>query len=104
MQELLSHSLTAIESLKQVREASRNMKNTLDEQLDKFEEENNFLNLDPNEELVSFTSGKNPSPHSIQILLRTEEIDDEAFNDDTADLEASAEADPGPLALSLIHI
>lgn len=98
MQELLSHSLTAIESLKQVREASRNMKNTLDEQLDKFEEENNFLNLDPNEELVSFTSGKNPSPHSIQILLRTEEIDDEAFNDDTADLEASAEADPGPLA------
>lgn len=98
MQELLSHSLTAIESLKQVREASRNMKNTLDEQLDKFEEENNFLNLDPGEELISFTSGKNPSPHSIQILLRTEEIDDEALGDDTADLEASAQADPGPLA------
>ncbi len=98
MQELLTHSLTAIESLKQVREASRNMKDTLDEQLDKFEEENNFLNLDPNEDLVSFTSGKNPSPHSIQILLRTEEIDDEALNDDTADLEASAQADPGPLA------
>lgn len=98
MQELLTHSLTAIESLKQVREASRNMKDTLDEQLDKFEEENNFLNLDPNEDLVSFTSGKNPSPHSIQILLRTEEIDDQALNDDTADLEASAQADPGPLA------
>lgn len=98
MQELLNHSLTAIESLKQVREASQNMKDTLDEQLDKFEEENNFLNLDPNEDLVSFTSGKNPSPHSIQILLRTEEIDDEALNDDTADLEASAQADPGPLA------
>ena len=98
MQELLNHSLTAIESLKQVREASQNMKDTLDDQLDKFEEENNFLNLDPNEDLVSFTSGKNPSPHSIQILLRTEEIDDEALNDDTADLEASAQADPGPLA------
>ncbi len=98
MQELLNHSLTAIESLKQVREASQNMKDTLDEQLDKFEEENNFLNLDPNEDLVSFTSGKNPSPHSIQILLRTEEIDDEALNDDTADLEASAQADPGALA------
>ena len=97
MQELLNHSLTAIESLKQVREASQNMKDTLDDQLDKFEEENNFLNLDPNEDLVSFTSGKNPSPHSIQILLRTEEIDD-ALNDDTADLEASAQADPGPLA------
>ena len=98
MQELLNHSLTAIESLKQVREASRNMKDTLDEQLDKFEEENNFLNLDPGEDLVSFTSGKNPSPHSIQILLRTEEIDDEALSGDTADLEASAQADPGPLA------
>ena len=34
------------------------MKDTLDEQLDKFEEENNFLNLDPGEDLVSFTSGK----------------------------------------------
>ena len=98
MQTLLGNSLTAIESLKQVREASRNMKNTLDEQLDKFEDENNFLNMDPKEELVSFTSGKNPSPHSIQIVLRTDEIDDEVLGDDTEDLEASSTQSQSPLA------
>lgn len=98
MQTLLGNSLTAIESLKQVREASRNMKNTLDEQLDKFEDENNFLNMDPKEELVSFTSGKNPSPHSIQIVLRTDEIDDEVLSDDTEDLEASSTQSQSPLA------
>lgn len=98
MQTLLGNSLTAIESLKQVREASRNMKNTLDEQLDKFEDENNFLNMDPKEELLSFTSGKNPSPHSIQIVLRTDEIDDEVLGDDTEDLEASSTQSQSPLA------
>lgn len=97
MQSLLGNSLTAIENLKNVRSASRNMKNTLDEQLDKYEEENNFLNMDPEAPLVSFTSGKNPSPHSIQIVLRTDEIDEEALGDDTADLEAASQKEEGPL-------
>ena len=50
------------------------MKSTLDEQIDKFEDENNFLNIDPEAEKISFTSSKNPSPNSVQIVLRTDEI------------------------------
>ena len=46
------------------------MKSTLDEQLDKFEDENSFLNIDPEAEKISFTSSKNPSPNSVQIVLR----------------------------------
>ncbi len=30
------------------------MKSTLDEQIDKFEDENNFLNIDPEAEKISF--------------------------------------------------
>ena len=97
MQSLLGNSLTAIENLKNVRSAGRSMKDTLDEQLDKYEEENNFLNMDPETPLVSFTSGKNPSPHSIQIVLRTDEIDEEALGSSTADLEAASQTEEGPL-------
>lgn len=97
IQGLLGRSLEAIEGLKAVRTAGRDMKDTLDGQLDKYEEENNFLNMDPEASFVSFTSGKNPSPHSIQIVLRTEEIDDEAFVENTEDLEAASEQNEGPL-------
>ena len=55
-----------IDQLAVVREAGEDMKSTLDEQIDKFEDENNFLNIDPEAEKISFTSSKNPSPNSVQ--------------------------------------
>lgn len=56
------------------------MKDTLDQELNKFDTENRFLFMDPSAPKVSFTSDKNPEPETIQILLRTDEIslDDEA--------------------------
>ena len=77
MEKILDKNLTMIDQLAAVREAGEDMKSTLDEQIDKFEDENNFLNIDPEAEKISFTSSKNPSPNSVQIVLRTDEISDD---------------------------
>ena len=97
MEKILDKNLTMIDNIAAVREAGESMKSTLDEQLDKFEDENNFLNMDPEAEKISFTSSKNPSPNSVQIVLRTDEIstDDEAT--DISDQESSGNSDEGPL-------
>lgn len=63
------------------------MKTTLDDQLDEFEEENKFLEMDPNAEMVSFTSINNPAPHSLQIILRTEEIRIDEDKSEIVDME-----------------
>lgn len=97
MEKILDKNLTMIDQIAAVREAGEDMKSTLDEQLDKFEDENNFLNMDPEAEKISFTSSKNPSPNSVQIVLRTDEIstDDEAT--DISDQESASNSDEGPL-------
>lgn len=96
MMSMLDKSLQLLDDTSAVREAGEGMKDTIDEQLDKFEEENNFLNIDPEADMVSFTSGKNPSPHSLQIVVRTDEItiDDDAAQ--LADMEDAESADLGP--------
>ena len=61
------------------------IKNTLDDEINKVEDESNILNMDYEESLESFTSDKNPSPQSVQIIMRTEEItvdDDNELNED----------------------
>ena len=40
-------------------------------------EDTTILNVDPDAAPVSFTSTRNPSPRTIQIVLRTEEIKEE---------------------------
>ena len=97
MEKILDKNLTMIDQLAAVREAGEDMKSTLDEQLDKFEDENNFLNIDPEAEKISFTSSKNPSPNSVQIVLRTDEISDDDESTDISDQEADGSSDEGPL-------
>lgn len=93
---LLTKSQTVLDNTTAVRQASEGMKNTVDEQLDKFENDNNFINIDPEADLVSFTSGKNPSPHSLQILVRTDEISLDDNNSQITDLESKKSEDLGP--------
>lgn len=48
---------------------------TIDDKWDEFSGENTtILNLDPEAKPVSLTSDKNPSPRSMQIVMRTKEI------------------------------
>ena len=97
MEKILDKNLTMIDQLAAGREAGGDMKSTLDEQIDKFEDENNFLNIDPEAEKISFTSSKNPSPNSVQIVLRTDEISDDDESTDISDQEADGSSEEGPL-------
>ncbi len=96
LQGLLDKSLTTLDSITAVRTAGEGMKDTLDEELDKYEDENNFLNMDPEADKVSFTSSKNPSPHSLQIILRTDEISDDDEATDISDMEDAENEEAGP--------
>ena len=97
MEKILDKNLTMIDQLAAVREAGEDMKSTIDEQIDKFEDENSFLNIDPEAEKISFTSSKNPSPNSVQIVLRTDEISDDDESADISDQEADGSSEEGPL-------
>ncbi len=96
MTDLLDKSLQNMDDLAALQKANATVKNTVDEQIDKYEDENKFLNLDAEAPLQSFTSDKNPQPSSIQVILRTEEISLDSA-DDHRDLEAE-KADQGILA------
>lgn len=68
-------------------EVLRNAKNTIKDMIDdKWDEytteDTTILNIDLDASPVSMTSAKNPSPRSIQIILRTEEIKDKQDSDD----------------------
>lgn len=92
---LLDKTLNTLDSTGEIRKSSGVMKTTLDEQLDKFENENKFLNMDPDEPMVSFTSSENPEPHSLQIIMRTDEISVDDDADKTMDAEpAKTTANP----------
>lgn len=96
IRDLLEKSLQMLDDTAEVRAAAADMKETLDEQLDRFEEENRFLNMDPEAEMVSFTSEKNPEPESLQIIVRTQEISKDSLSTDISDEEGAAAADEGP--------
>lgn len=87
LSDVLDKSILGLDSIKTTREANEIIKSTIDRELDKFEKENQFLNLDARAGLISFTSEKNPAPTSIQIILRTEEISLDDGNDEGTDLE-----------------
>ncbi len=94
--ELLDKSLQMLDDTADVRAAGADMKETLDEQLDEFEEENNFLNMDPEAEMISFTSGKNQEPESLQIVIRTKEISEDDLPTDISDEEGASAGEEGP--------
>lgn len=84
---VLDKGILGLDSVKNIREANQIVKNTIDREFDKFEKENQFLNLDAKADLISFTSDKNPAPTSIQIILRTKEISLDNGEDHGLDLE-----------------
>lgn len=73
------------------RDAKDTMKEAVDDELDEIEEETNILNIDIEERFPSFTSAKNDSPESIQIIMRTAEISIDDEVDNTVDLEQEPE-------------
>lgn len=90
MIDVVEKALEGIQKTSNIKNANALIKETIDNELDRFEEETNVLSMDFEQPKVSFTSNKNPEPESIQIVLRTEEIsiDDD---DNLIDLEKDAD-------------
>lgn len=74
-----------------MRDAKNTVKDAVDNELDEIEEEHNLLNLDVTESFPSFTSEKNESPNSIQIIMRTAEITADDNADNVTDIEVPRE-------------
>lgn len=74
-----------------MRNAKNTIKDAVDEELDEIEEEHNLLNMDVTENFPSFTSEKNQSPTSIQIIMRTAEISADDGTDNVTDIEVPRE-------------
>lgn len=91
MTELLDKSMANMDDVRALKTANSKVKSTIDKQFDQFEEENNFLNLDAEAPLQSFTSEKNPVPTSLQIILRTQEISADDDTEAVGDLEQTTE-------------
>ncbi len=65
-----------------LKHAKDTIKDTIDDKWDEYTtEDTTILNIDPNAAPVSMTSKKNPSPRSIQMILRTEEIKEKKAED-----------------------
>lgn len=88
---VLEKTLDGMGSTTTLKNASNTIRKTIDDKVDKYEDENNLLNLDAEAKPVSFTSSQNPTPQSIQVVLRTEEISIDDDNDSTKDLETTDE-------------
>ena len=94
--ELLDKSLNILDSTTVMRQAGRTMKDTIDNELDKFDTDNRFLFMDPSADKVSFTSDRNKPPKTLQIVMRTDEISVDDDTAKTADAEV-AKAKESPL-------
>jgi len=81
------HSLGKTDDLKTNKDI---IKNTIDEEWDKLDEDFNLLDYDPEALPISLVSNKNTNVDSIQIILRTPEIS----VDKKAEIEAEKAAQP----------
>nr|WP_314458482.1 hypothetical protein [uncultured Clostridium sp.] len=70
--------------------ANESIRDSMDEKLDKIADDSNLLEMNLDDKMVSFTSDKNPTPSSIQIILRSEEISEDDVNDNAVDIEPAA--------------
>lgn len=85
--DILEKAAKTSESTGKVRDANESIRSSVKEELDKIGDDSNLLEMNAEEAMVSFTSDKNPSPSSIQIVLRTQEISEEEINDNAVDIE-----------------
>ncbi len=88
----ISTSLEGLAQTGTIRNAKDTIKDTIDNEWDEYSEDKmGFLNMDETLEPISFTSELNPSPESVQIVLRTEEIT--VDDDDGVDVDETFKAD-----------
>ena len=75
-----------------LKNAKDTIKTVIDDKWDEYTtKDTTILNINMDAKPVSLTSDKNPSPASIQVILRTEEISEEDVNTNAVDIEPAAQ-------------
>lgn len=87
---ILQKSLDSAYVTNSLKNAGNIINDTIGNEKDKIDDETNIFELDPNAPLQSFTSTQNPTPSSIQVILRTEEISLDS-TENNKDIEKKAE-------------
>jgi len=93
MIDIIGSTMGITDGTETFRDAKNTMKDAIDNEIDDIEADSNILNLDIEQEFPSFTSAKNASPASIQIVMRTKEItiEDPEEVDNAVDIELPKE-------------
>ncbi|MBO4991227.1 MAG: hypothetical protein J6E42_03620 [Firmicutes bacterium] len=91
MIDTLDETMKALDSTKAVKNANSTLKRLIDDEMDSIREENKMLEMDPDAPVQSCTSQENPSPNTLQIIIRTHEISLDAQKDAIVDLETEEE-------------
>lgn len=87
MIDLAGGGISATSETDTFRNAKDVMTNAIDDELDKMEDDTNVWDIDTSLDFPSFTSAKNETPASIQIILRTQEISIDDDTDNVTDIE-----------------
>jgi len=86
---VMQKSLDGDGSISSIKSSNNTIKKAVHKEIDKYTDDNNLLNLDAEAKPVSFTSSKNGTPESIQVVLRTQEISVDDNKGSTKDLETT---------------
>lgn len=88
--DVIDAGISGVNKTDNIKNANQLIKDTIDNELNHFEEDNHLLNIDAQHPLVSVTSEKNPTPDSVQIILRTQEI---SIDDDKTSIDLEKESE-----------
>lgn len=90
--EAVDNSGNIVDNTKNLKNSGADLRKSINDELDEKEDENNFMNMDPEAPKVSLTSDKNQEPDSIQIVCRTDEISVDDNDNETLDAEEAEES------------
>ena len=90
-EQAIDNTRTLVDATKNLKNSGRDLRDSINNELDDEEDDNNFLNMDPEATKVSLTSDANQEPDSIAIICRSDEIKSDDDEDKTLDSEVDAE-------------
>lgn len=91
LSEFLGKTIEGLDKNSDLRKNKDIISDIIEEQWDKVDGDFGLLDIDTGAAKVSFTSPQNPEPNSIQIILRTAEIELPDEEEDLTDLETTPE-------------
>ncbi|MDF2889072.1 MAG: hypothetical protein K0R23_3457 [Lacrimispora sp.] len=85
--DILGKAVDTSTTTNKLKGANESIRDSLDDKLDKIADDSNLLEMNLDDKMESFTSDKNPTPSSIQIVLRSQEISEDDVNTNAVDIE-----------------